>query len=136
LGIAVYALGAWDRLRSYDFSSPEAAIKSQFEMLASWDYAAILQLELADQGITSTSANEMNDTLRIHHSESVQDYVILYYSFQQNGIPKREAQAYEKASNGSTWTTTTLPVWKDDVEDLQEASTRMESWAEQGELPK
>lgn len=91
---------ASDGIDSYDFSTPEASIKSGFEIIANGDYITMLQLASLE---TLGDSREQRDTLKIVSKARFDGKSILFIEFKRNSILVREVRWLRKNPDSGKW---------------------------------
>jgi hypothetical protein len=88
-------------LSNYDFSSPEQALRSSLAIEINHDIRA--QLEF-DRLVLGKKRAEKLKTLKIHRESEYQGKKLLFVSFEQNGIPRKDVEAFDKDADTGIWT--------------------------------
>jgi len=87
-------------LDSYDFSTPEAALKSRMQIRANSDIQAQIDLEKVQQG---THLEEALRTLEVHRTVDFEDKKIVFFSYMKGGEKEKEYEAFEKDLETKLW---------------------------------
>ena len=116
LGWSVLANPLGSGLNSYDMSSPETAIVSLLEMKAGGDYRAMLELEQVGD-----DTQEKIATLKIHKRSEYAGKIVLFISYEDNGISTYEISAFERQAESGIWMPTYLSAYSIDDDDLSDA---------------
>ncbi|HEY2783843.1 MAG TPA: hypothetical protein VGJ05_02610 [Fimbriiglobus sp.] len=90
-------------LSAYDFSSPEAAVKSQMEILEKSDFRALIELQRHKAGELKQSIK----TLEISRVADWQDKKICFVAYLERGRKKKEIESFEKDLETKLW----LPIF-------------------------
>lgn len=113
-------------LDGYDFSTPEAALKSRMQIRANQDIQAQIDLEKIQQG---TQLEEVLRTLEIHRTVDFEDKKIVFFSYMKGGEKEKEYEAFEKDLESKLWFRKFVSV--SSVRDSNDQLARdMESWDE------
>ena len=87
-------------LSSYDFTSPQKALRSQLEMEINKDLRAMLELGK----LRSVKYNrEKLETIRVHDEAEYQGKKLLFVSFKKNSILQYDMAAFEKDAECGLW---------------------------------
>ncbi len=124
LGIATFRSPLGRGLKSYDLSTPEAAVKSLIQIHKGHDLKAQLDLSDLQEG---NSVEEMIRTLEIHKQADFNDKKILFISYTRKGTKIKSIETLEKDPESKIW----LPKFlsHSDVSLVNEQLAKeMESW--------
>ena len=100
LGIATFRSPLGRGIRSYDLSSPEAAVKSLVQIQKGHDLKAQLDLTDLQEG---NSGEEMIRTLEIHRKADFNDKKILFVSYTRKGTKIKSIETFEKDPESKMW---------------------------------
>jgi len=85
-------------LEQYDFSTPEAAMKSELDMNVSSDVKAIMELSTM-----RTHLLEKRSSIEVHKQASYQGKKLLFVTYTESGEQKHEIRAYSKNVDSGFW---------------------------------
>ena len=96
----VYRDPPWGRLSRYDFSTPEAAFKSQLRMMMNAD----LQAQSEHRARTEKKKlKEQADTLEVRKSADFEKKKVLFIAFKKEGKEVKTVQWFEKDEDSGLW---------------------------------
>jgi hypothetical protein len=117
-------------LGKYDFTTPRAALVSQLEIQLHRDARAALELQALADGAT---LKEKRETLEIHKEVDWKGGVILFISYQQDGVKRYGTAGVVKNASTGFWTP--VPVNLGEVREQNvELATQIEAWEKDGRL--
>ena len=87
-------------LKKYDFSSAEAALRSELTMTREGDFDAIRAYYREFHGST---AAELLRTLKVEHTREFKGAKILYVSYTDRGEPIRECRFFIRDAESGLW---------------------------------
>jgi hypothetical protein len=114
-------------LKSYDFSTPQAALRSQMKIEMNQDIRAQIQLHSAK---SQKRVREALDTMQIHREARYKGKTLLFVSLRQDGIKKQRIDAFEKDADTGLWSQTFVSSFEVESEDRFLAQ-QMREWEQQ-----
>jgi hypothetical protein len=122
LAWSIFANPFGSALKQYDLSTPEASLKSLLMMQASGDYQAILELNSLGE-----NTQEKIDSLKIHKKSEDAGRIVLFISYEDNGISKYEVSCLEKKADSDIWMLDGASYYSIYDDDLKEAAKAWET---------
>jgi hypothetical protein len=89
-------------IRGYDFSSPEAAVRSLAQIERNQDFRARVEVELL-QFSREHNGEEKTRTFEIHKTANHNDSKLVFVSYTKNGKKVRDVQSFEKDPETKLW---------------------------------
>lgn len=114
---------------AYDFSTPEAAITSQSQIVVNRDLRAWFDIALLRSLDPDARrlATEQIKTLKVHKRSTYQGKKILFVSYDKNGIKEYDIQSFEKDADTGKWFPAYVSTYKMDDKRLENA---IKEWKE------
>jgi hypothetical protein len=106
VGYSVYKNPPWGRLSKYDFSTPEAALKSQMKMDANADILASVEYQSKVRG---KAIKEKIDTLEVKRTEDFDGKKVLFVQFKETDRETKKTEDrkviewFEKDDDSGLW---------------------------------
>ena len=89
-------------LAAYNLNSPTNALSSQLEMTLNRDFLALWEFSMVKEN-TMAKIKEQKDTIEIHRESNYQGKKLLFISYIQNGLDKKEVVAFEQPDDDPRW---------------------------------
>jgi hypothetical protein len=99
-GYVVYRDPPWGRLGKYDFSTPEAALRSQLRILMNADAQAKAEYEAK---LDRRRVREKMDTLQIRRTEPFEKKQVLFVAYKREDKEVKAVEWYEKDEKTGLW---------------------------------
>ncbi len=96
----VYRDPPWGRLSKYDFSTPEAAFKSQLRMMMNADLQAQSEYQAK---FLKKFLKEKADTLEVRETADFEKKKVLFIAFKKDGKEVKTVQWFEKDEDSGLW---------------------------------
>jgi hypothetical protein len=109
-------------LRSYDFSTPEKAMRSHLQISANHDVRALIELASIE-----SDAEAKLKSLKVHKQAEYRGRKILFVSFDKDGVGTHDIEGFEKHADTGFW----FPraTYSFDIED-QDLKKSIQEWKE------
>jgi len=92
-------------LSEYDFSTPQAAVKSQMQMEASGDVRASIELKVAEGMSEKDLKDKAVETLQFDRAIEHEGKAVVFYKFKKGGLDYYETMWLEKKPDGRFYPT-------------------------------
>jgi hypothetical protein len=117
-------------IRSYDMTTPAAALKSEWQIELNGDFKAVIELQRKSP---DKDMKERLDSLEVKKEAAWGTKTIIFVSFKADGKTRYETMGFEKNAESGFWKRTY--VSPSDVEkDNKKLADMMRSWSASGSL--
>lgn len=117
-------------LSSYDYSTPQAALKSDWQMERDADFLALVELQRKTRG---REKGEQLRTLEIKKEATWKGKTILFASYERDGTKVYETLAYKKDDKAGIWQRDFVGPYEVREGDAALADA-MQNWSQNGSL--
>jgi predicted Zn finger-like uncharacterized protein len=128
--VALFRGPGWGGFSNYDFTTPKAALTSEWEIRLNGDLAALVELH---RQIDGPRLKEQLRSLDVRKEATWGKKTILFISFEQDGVKKYDTVGFQKDAKTGLWRHDFVSEFEVERENRPLAE-QMRSWRESGKL--